>query len=350
MTMRRNTVVSIEGEAFCINGIPTYPGRTYKGMKIEGLLLNSRMVQGIFDDLNDETRERWNYDDGPWDPKRNTQEFLDAMDDWYRCGLVGFTLNLQGGSPQGYSKDQPWCNSAFEGDGKLRSDYLGRLDSILDKADRLGMIVILGYFYFGQDERVNDERAIVRAAQNATDWLCEKAYTNVLVEVCNETDVPGYEHEILRPARVDELIRLVQDRSNGKIESPIGRLLVSVSMGGGTLPPQNIVAASDFVLMHGNGVDDPNRIREMVDQARKLPTYKPAPIVFNEDDHYDFDKDDNNFLAAVSKYAGWGFFDYRMEGEGFDEGYQSVPCNWSISSERKRGFFGLLGEITAPYH
>ncbi len=121
-------------------------------------------------------------------------------------------------------------------------------------------------------------------------------------------------------------------------------------MGGGTLPPQNIVAASDFVLMHGNGVDDPNRIREMVDQARKLPTYKPAPIVFNEDDHYDFDKDDNNFLAAVSKYAGWGLFDYRMEGEGFDEGYQSVPCNWSISSERKRGFFGLLGEITAPYH
>ena len=32
--------------------------------------------------------------------------------------------------------------------------------------------------------------------------------------------------------------------------------------------------------------------------------------------------------------------------EGFDEGYQSVPVNWGIGSERKRGFFKLLQEIT----
>ncbi len=35
-----------------------------------------------------------------------------------------------------------------------------------------------------------------------------------------------------------------------------------------------------------------------------------------------------------------------MKGEGFDEGYQSVPVNWGISSTRKRGFFRLLAEIT----
>jgi hypothetical protein len=35
-----------------------------------------------------------------------------------------------------------------------------------------------------------------------------------------------------------------------------------------------------------------------------------------------------------------------MQGEGFDEGYQSVPVNWTISSERKRGFFELLSKIT----
>jgi hypothetical protein len=48
----------------------------------------------------------------------------------------------------------------------------------------------------------------------------------------------------------------------------------------------------------------------------------------------------------VSEYASWGYFDYRMKDEGFDEGYQSVPVNWGISSERKRGFFGLLAQIT----
>jgi hypothetical protein len=117
-------------------------------------------------------------------------------------------------------------------------------------------------------------------------------------------------------------------------------------MSGGKMPPENLVAASDFILLHGNEVEQPDRIRQMVDRTRELPAYRGMPIVFNEDDHFDFEAAANNFLAAVSRYAGWGYFDYRMEGEGFDEGYQSVPCNWSISSERKRGFFALLEEIT----
>ena len=53
------TTVSIEGDKFFINGKPTYEGRTWKGKKIEGLMMNSRMVQGIFDDFNPETRPRW---------------------------------------------------------------------------------------------------------------------------------------------------------------------------------------------------------------------------------------------------------------------------------------------------
>lgn len=44
------TAVSIAGDRFLINGKPTYEGRMYRGNRIEGLLLNSRMVQGIFDD------------------------------------------------------------------------------------------------------------------------------------------------------------------------------------------------------------------------------------------------------------------------------------------------------------
>jgi hypothetical protein len=35
-----------------------------------------------------------------------------------------------------------------------------------------------------------------------------------------------------------------------------------------------------------------------------------------------------------------------LKGEGFDDGYQSVPVHWGISSERKRQFFSLLKEMT----
>jgi hypothetical protein len=70
------------------------------------------------------------------------------------------------------------------------------------------------------------------------------------------------------------------------------------------------------------------------------------PILFNEDDHFDFDKRDNNFTAAIGEYASSGYFDFRMPGEAFDDGYQSIPVNWQISSPRKRAFFAKLREIT----
>ena len=125
------------------------------------------MVQGIFDDRNPATRPMWDYPDGPWDPDRNTAEFVAAMPAWRDAGLLAFTLNLQGGSPQGYSKDQPWHNSAFEADGRLRDDYLRRLETILERADELGMVVIAGLFYFGQDHRLADESAVVAATDAA---------------------------------------------------------------------------------------------------------------------------------------------------------------------------------------
>jgi len=341
LTAPPKTSVSIVGDEFHINGKPTYAGRVWAGHKIQGLLLNSRMVQGIFDDRNPETVKHWAYPDtGKWDPERNTREFIAAMPEWRRRGLLAFTLNLQGGSPQGYSKDQPWHNSAFESDGSLRTDYANRLQRILNKADDLGMAVILGYFYFGQDERLKDEPAVVRATDNATNWLLDRGYRNLLVEINNECNV-RYDHAILSPDRVHELIARVQ-----KTTRDSRRLLASTSYGGGAVPMTNVVRVADFLLMHGNGVSDPARIAEMVRQARRVPGYHGQPILFNEDDHFAFDQPQNNFIAAVSEHASWGCFDYRMKGEGFDEGYQSVPVNWAVCSERKRGFFELLSNIT----
>src|SRR3989454_987687 len=206
----RRTAVSIRGDAFLINGHPTYPGREYKGSKIEGLLMNSRVVQGIFDDSNPETRERWRYPDtGKWDPERNTREFIAAMPTWRAHGLLGFTINLQGGSPEGYSKGQPWRNSAIEPDGSLRGDYMGRLERILDKADELGMVAIVGLFYFGQDQHVRDEAAVRRAVTGSAQWLLERNYRNV----ANETNSRSFDHEILQPRRIHELIRLAHSVS-----------------------------------------------------------------------------------------------------------------------------------------
>ena len=338
---QRKTVVEIKGDQFYINGKPTYEGRYWRGNKIEGLLLNSRMVQGIFDDLNPETISNWVYPDTKrWDPERNTGEFIKNMKKWRKAGLLSFTINMQGGSPQGYSQEQPWHNSGYNEDGSLRNEYLDRLEKILDRADKLGMVPILGLFYFGQDERLRDEKAIISAVNNMTGWLLEKGYRNILVEINNECNVK-YDHEILKPERVHELINLVRSR-----EKDGQRLYAGTSYGGGTIPKPNVVRSSDFILIHGNGVSEPVRIAGMVEKTRLVEGYTPKPILFNEDDHFNFEKEENNFTSAIKSYASWGFFDFRMKGEAFEDGYQSVPVDWGINSERKKQFFSLLKEIT----
>jgi hypothetical protein len=338
LVKKYKTEVSIVGEKFYINGKPTFEGRTWQGFSVEGLLPNSRMVQGVFDDLNPETVSKWKYPDtGTWDADRNTNEFIAAMESWRKHGLMAFTINLQGGSPEGYSAVQPWENNAFESDGTLRPAFAERMENFVKKADQLGMVVVLGIFYFGQDERLTDENAVISAVDNTISWVTEKGFTNIVIEVANECNNRKYDHAIIKQDRIHELILRIKEKAP--------ELLVSTSFNGNTLPPDKVAEVSDFIILHGNGVHNPERITEMVGQVRELPSYKPMPIVFNEDDHFDFDKPVNNFVNATKAYASWGYFDFRMKDEGFDEGYQSVPVNWEISSERKMGFFNKVKEI-----
>ena len=262
------------------------------------------------------------------------------MSVWKAHGVLAVTVNLQGGSPYGYSQEQPWVNSAFDPQGELRPAYLTRLKRILEAADELGMVVIVGYYYFGQEKELNDEDAARNGVDNATRWLLETGHENAIVEINNECDI-RYKLPVLMPGGVHELIERAKAVSvNGR------RLLVGTSYGGGSRAEPAVIKASDFVLLHGNSQKDPEVIRQMVRDTRATEGWRPMPILFNEDDHFDFDKPDNNFIAAIDEYASWGYFDYRMEGEGFDDGYQSVPVNWGISSDRKRGFFGLAKEIS----
>src|SRR4029079_8368154 len=124
--------------------------------------------------------------------------------------LLAFTVNFQGGSPEGYSRSQPWENTAFNPDGTLRPPFLDRMQRVLDRADELGMAVIVGLFYQGQDERLEDERAVTRAVDEASEWLLDGVWRNVIVEIANECDVPTYEHSIIGFDRCHELVERAQ--------------------------------------------------------------------------------------------------------------------------------------------
>ena len=96
--------------------------------------------------------------------------------------------------------------------------------------------------------------------------------------------------------------------------------------------------SSDFLLLHGNGPDDPARIRKMIETSRAAEGYRPMPVLINEDDHFRFDEPDNHMMAALDQYVSWGYFD--------PEGYQCPPVTWGIDTPRKREFFTRLKEVT----
>lgn len=340
--------VTIENGGFRIDGTPTYAGRSWKGLRIEGRLFNSRMANAIADDENPFTRGTWSYADGDWDAERNTREFVAALPSYRAYGLLAVCLNLSGGSPQGYSWHQPWKICGFTADGAIKPAWGARLATVIDACDRLGMVVILGLFYGKQSGTLKDEAAVKAAVTNTVDWLLARNAGNVLLEIGNEVDLENaWAHPIIAAPRCHELIELAQERSAGK-------LLVSTSLIGIEAPPEATVAVADFLLPHGNRVHGPNGatqpaphgIRLQVKNWRASPAYRGQPIVYNEDDHFEFDKPDNHFVAAVESGASWGYFDYRMSRERFEDGFQSLPVDWTITSRRKRGFFDLLKEIT----
>jgi hypothetical protein len=122
-----NTVVGIRGSQFTINGQPPYTpasGFPSANSNLGGTLLDVRAVQAIFDDANYPNEGSrlhphqsntlgpiiWDYPDGPSDPERNLREFLAALPDWRRCGLLALTVNLQGGGAPDcriYVRDKP---------------------------------------------------------------------------------------------------------------------------------------------------------------------------------------------------------------------------------------------------
>ena len=115
-----------------------------------------------------------------------------------------------------------------------------------------------------------------------------------------------------------------------------------------------VLAEADFVLLHGNGAPYPDRLRDMVEEVQATPGYTPKPIVFNEDDHFDFDKPHNHLKAALAAGASWGFFDPgstttnppRPTIGDYHNGYQAVPINWGVSTDIKRAFFDTLRGVT----
>ena len=348
----QKTEISIKGEDFYINGKLTYESASDESVR--GLLLNSRMIQGIFDDYNTTTRKYWYYPDSNiYDPMRNTNEFIGNMSIWRSYNLLSFTLGLQGGRPSrdepcDHCSPQPWINSAFNAkNASLDSKYMQRLQMILSKADDLGMIVILQFFYFGQVprfENYTNNTLIYKSIDNIIEWLLNTSYKNIMIDVANECNERGYIGTILSPnnGSMANTIKYVKNKLGSRFK-------VGSSFTGGHIPPNDVINISDIVLVHGNG-QTPQDITNMVNTIRSSDGYskEPKPILFTEDFNTDTTSSSNNMKSAIESHASWGFMtECNGTGNGdYIRFYQCPPVAWSINTQIKKDFFNQVKNYT----
>ena len=300
---RNATNVSINGDRWLINGEPVL-----KGTPAEGLLVNVRMVNAVFEDAGKAGED---FLPEHFDPEENTNRFIAQISDYYAHGVRAFTISLQGGLP-GY---EGAVNSAFNADGSLRETYLGRVTRVIRAADEYGVVVILSCFYQRQHSHqyaLDGKDAIRNAVENVAQWIVHQEFRNVVLEISNEFGHGGYNRwkdgEWVRS--VDGQVELVR---HAKTIAP--DLLVSTSgMGGGSFP-QPLAEAADFLLIHFNGTPI-NLIPERIREARNYG----KPVVCNEDNKIGR-MGAEAARVSIKSGAGWGFMHIKKNQSapfGFD--------------------------------
>ena len=350
------TRVGVSGTSFTIDGKPTHAARVFEGQRVEGSLFNVRAVQATFDDSNPATRRWWAYPDtGTWDAQRNVNEFCAALPSWRDHGVLCATLNVQGGGAR-YVPDvyDAYDNNGFTPEGDLKPDYARRLRQAFARADELGMVVILGIFYWKHVGKLKGDAAIRRAAESAVQFVIDSGCRNVMIELANENQ-EKWPWEMLRPSQAHTFL------ADLRAAFASAGLLYSTSVvGRQLLPPEPLIAASDYILIHGNGMK-PEEMGPYVARIRETAAYRadPKPIICNEDS-----PNVGNLDAALACGASWGYYDQGFGSGWWGDiwvdyrsreretryadlsGFQTPPINWTINSDLKRAFFGRVAEMT----
>lgn len=320
------THLSIDGETFLINDRLTYSEIDGSGIdssneSAHGLLMNARFIQGIFDDAADPARfARFGWDE--WDPERHTDELIAALPEWYGYGLRAFTVGLQGGGPCFTTNNLTIDNNPFGEDGTQLDDaYANRLDRLIRGADEAGMAVIVSYFYGDQTRRLRDGRAVRNAVTTASRFLRDNGYTNVIIEIANEQDIPPFlEHPLIYyPEGVAALNDLARDESGG--------LPVGCSGRGGSID-REIAESSDVILVHGNG-QTRQKVHNMIREIRSWGLNRP--IVFNEDSQAI-----GQMAVTYKEQVSWGYYNNSTK--------QEPPADWSVTRGEDQFFARRMAE------
>lgn len=317
---KRETIVSIRGDKWYYNGKVINAGSP-----AEGLLMNVRMVNAVFEDRGRNRPERYK----EFNPAMNTDAFISMIPEYVSSGVNAFTLSLQGGTP-GY---EGAVNTAFNADGSLRDDYMARVEKVISACDKNQAVVNLTCFYQRQHSHfsaLSGKESIKHAVRNTVEWIREKRFSNITLEISNEYRHGGFRNWqqgewLMSEAGQVELIRLAKQLHP--------HLLVSTSgIGDGKLHP-SLIEAADFLLIHFNN----STINEYASIIGELKKYG-KPVVCNEDDKIN-NKGAMALKQSVMNGSGWGYMNAEKN--------QTFPFKFEGVNDDPE-VYGMFSNVTTP--
>ncbi len=255
----------------------TYDDGPYR-RQARGKLLGVRATYGLFQD-------EW-LKDSDFDPSRNTDRLIEALDRYRDYGMSVIAVSLQGGpAPYGPGGEQARSGqvrdgeqggariSAFAPDGSLEPGWTQRLKRLLEAADKRGIVVALTYFTPDQDEIFESPEGIAAAARNMTRWLIENDARNVIIDVADRWDLESeiWDFDRFVPRSIGSLMIDIRDQFN----SAAFTLPIGASSGNELTYPSSLARISDVILVR-NG--DPSPAQRVYALDHLAETDRPVMI------------------------------------------------------------------------
>ena len=142
--------------------------------------------------------------------------------------------------------------NSFRDDGTLRPERQREIDSLIQAANRSGLIVEIVLFDPAHDHEFFSPEQIVAATRYVTDWLIDRDHRNVILSFAADWTAPGWDFDSYVPLHLEQLAETVRGRFQERRTDYVLPIAISVKVRLSADSP--LIAASDLLMLGGEAL------------------------------------------------------------------------------------------------
>jgi len=308
-------------------------------------MINDRKFIGVYTDMCAF------FDKSTADTEKIKRGFISNMEIWRGCGVNLVTVGLQSPCPFGeYYKKAREQNkglyissdsSAINHDGSLNFDFLDNAEKIIVSANSAKLTVLVNILSPMREYIFDDEYAVINGIFNAVEWLAEKNFTDILVNI---TDISHtfYKSSVLNQNKINKILKSVRDKTTGKLILSAG---IKTFANFNENDIREYIELSDFIPIYAINPKSIYTTKNMIEKIyffKKIAANIPIIMVKGDDLNDKYNSYGKiNLTEALDNNISWCYYDLN----GFVI-LNNRSINWDInSSPEKKRFFETVKNI-----